>query len=89
MSIIDRIAAELLALDQSANTILGGTEDQTLSARAYAVELAGVDSFWRRAIDRLFYQGHCKQAWENEMLALAAQGRLDETKLDAVRNGEA
>jgi hypothetical protein len=77
MSIIDRIAAELLALDKSVNTALGGTDDQTLSAKAYAVELAGVDSFWRKTIDRLFFEGHCKGAWEREMAALAGQMPLE------------
>lgn len=67
MTIEDRILADLVKLDEGVNGILGGDPEQTISARAYAVELAGVDSFWRVAIDRLFYEGHCKAAWEHYM----------------------
>jgi hypothetical protein len=73
VSIIDRIKNELLALDYKANFALDGSEDQTLSARAYATELAGLDPFWRVAIDRLFGEGHCRRAWEGEMEAIVAQ----------------
>ena len=71
-AIAQRILDQLVALDKDAYArFLGGDIDQTISARAYAVELAGVDSFWRAAIDRLFYEGHCKAAWEHEMQRLA------------------
>jgi hypothetical protein len=58
VSIIDRIKNELLALDYKAN---------------FALELAGLDPFWRVAIDRLFGEGHCRRAWEGEMEAIVAQ----------------
>ena len=70
MSIEQRILEQLIALDKDVNAFLGGDIEQTISARAYAVELAGVDDFWRVAIDRLFHEGHCKEAWEREMLLL-------------------
>lgn len=73
MSIAERILSDLIAADKSANVLLGGDIEQTISARAFAVELAGVDDFWRKAIDRLFYEGHCKAAWEHEMQALGEQ----------------
>jgi hypothetical protein len=76
MSIPDRILAELIAFDRSANAVLGGDIEQTISARAFAVELAEVDSFWRIAIDRLFGEGHCRAAWESEMERLARQEPL-------------
>jgi hypothetical protein len=67
MSIEQKILEALTALDQDANAFLGGDIEQTISARAYAIELAGVDSFWRLVIDRLFYTGHCQAAWEKWM----------------------
>ena len=66
-TIAARILDELLAVDRGVNAVMGGDIDQTISARAYAVELAGVSSFWRKTIDRLFYEGHCREAWEGEM----------------------
>jgi len=78
MTIADRIYNELLALDTTVSHTFGGSDDQTLSARAYAIELAGLDPFWRIVLDRLFGEDHCKKAWEVEMERLVAQARLVE-----------
>jgi len=76
MSILERIGAELLALDKTVNSIGGGDIEQTLSARAYAVTLSGGDPFWNGVIDRLFSEGHCQRAWEAEMQAIVTQSQL-------------
>ena len=63
------ILGALVEVDEWGNAILGGDEEQTISARAYATELAGGDPFWRQTIDKLFFEGHCKGAWEAWMVA--------------------
>jgi hypothetical protein len=55
----------LIAIDQLANTFLGGMADETISARAHR-------SGWlrtERAIDWLFREpGHCAAAYRAEIL---------------------
>ena len=55
-----------LAIDQLANTLIGGMADETLSARAYRLRL--VSYGWHIAqvvIDALFFwqDEHCKQSY--------------------------
>lgn len=55
-----------VALDQLANTLLGGWADETLSARAY--RMSRTSHRWKKAmkaIDGLFFweQQHCQWAW--------------------------
>jgi hypothetical protein len=55
----------LVAVDQLANTLLGGKPDETLSAYAHRKQ------DWRRkAINALFFwqDDHCKLAYESERL---------------------
>ena len=53
----------LIALDQLANALFGGSPDETLSAHAYRSQWK-----WRtRLINALFFdRNHCKAAWEDE-----------------------
>ena len=59
----------LVAIDQLANTLLGGWADETLSARAYRMSRSDtrLDRI-RKAIDGLFFwaPGHCQLAWMAE-----------------------
>lgn len=59
----------LIALDQLANTLAGGMADETLSARAFRLELQGKGIFWRELIDALFWwqEHHCYSAWRSEI----------------------
>lgn len=62
-----KIKQVLLALDQLANTLLGGMADETLSARAYRTRETNP---WRmRVIDALFFweDGHCYKSWLSEV----------------------
>jgi hypothetical protein len=53
----------LVAVDQLANTLLGGDPDETLSSRAAKLAEAGLR--WpARFIDWLFGRGHCGTAKE-------------------------
>ena len=64
----------LIQVDKWVNGyVLGRDPDQTISAAAYQIELAGVTSFWRESIDKFFYPGHCQQAWENEMMKVVTR----------------
>ena len=59
----------LIAVDQLANTLIGGMADETLSARAWRTQSMGY-----RVIDALFFwdkQGpkrHCQLSYEAELL---------------------
>ena len=59
-----------IAFDQQVNTLLGGSPDETLSARAYRTEQQGkvFGRFFRPLIDTLFFfdQNHCLSAWQSE-----------------------
>jgi hypothetical protein len=60
----------VVALDQQINTLLGGSPDETLSARAYRTEQQGktFGKFFRPAIDALFFfdHDHCRNAYNAE-----------------------
>lgn len=62
----------LIAVDQLANTLLGGMADETLSARAWRWEIEGRHTWPRRLIDAAFFfdPNHCEQSWRSEMLRL-------------------
>lgn len=58
----------LVALDQLANTFLGGYADETLSSRAYRRRLRGKGGCaW--VIDHIFFwqDEHCKASYESEL----------------------
>lgn len=62
-----KIKQVLLALDQLANTLLGGMADETLSARAYRTRETNP---WRMSvIDALFFweDNHCYESWLSEV----------------------
>lgn len=59
----------LIALDQLANTLLGGMADETLSARAWRIQsplCPVIDAifFW----DKQGVKGHCQLSYESEVL---------------------
>lgn len=58
----------LLGVDQLANTLLGGSPDETLSARAW--RLRGTSAGWARAqriIDAVFMDPkHCEDSYTSE-----------------------
>lgn len=64
----------LIAVDQVGNTLLGGSPDETLSARAYRTEQQGkvFGRFFRPLIDTLFWfdPDHCKSAYNSELRKL-------------------
>ena len=64
--------AVLVALDQLVNALCGGWPDETISSRAWRLELAGKGSWPRRVIDlaaRLFGdRDHCRESYESERL---------------------
>lgn len=60
-----------IAFDQQINALLGGSPDETLSARAYRTEQQGkaFGRFFRPLIDAIFFfdSHHCHQAWLAEV----------------------
>lgn len=60
----------LIAIDQLANTLLGGMADETLSARAYRWDRMGLRSWPRKLIDAIMFfdPQHCEQSWRSEVL---------------------
>lgn len=63
--------ALLVALDQLANTVLGGYPDETFSARTYRKAEAG-QPFWRLTrwiVDGLFFwqPEHCRKSFDSEV----------------------
>ncbi|MEN6302471.1 MAG: hypothetical protein ABFC96_03255 [Thermoguttaceae bacterium] len=67
----------LIAIDQLANTLLGGWSDETISSRCW--RLQGQSRRWaalRRAVDAVFGAGHCQGAYESERLRLQAPPEL-------------
>lgn len=60
----------LIAIDQLANTLIGGYADETLSAAAYRWEKDDIRSWPRRLIDALFFfeEQHCFESWRAELL---------------------
>lgn len=63
-----------IAIDQLANTLLGGTADETLSARAHRMRVKGHRYWgWTAAfIDALFFwdADHCLKAYQSEQARL-------------------
>lgn len=59
----------LIALDQLANTLVGGYADETLSARAHRVAEEGGPAWPQRAINALFWweRQHCLRAYRSEV----------------------
>jgi hypothetical protein len=60
----------LIAIDQLINTLFGGFADETLSSRAYRLELERGRTWSRKLIDTLlwFDKDHCKESYESEIL---------------------
>jgi hypothetical protein len=66
----------LIALDQLANVLIGlvcgyqSWSDETLSAKAYRLELERGRTWARKIIDTLFFwdKNHCKESYESEVL---------------------
>lgn len=58
-----------IALDQLANTVACGMADETLSARAFRLEIQGWATWPRRIIDALFFwqPEHCYRSWRSEI----------------------
>lgn len=67
------LLAILIALDQLANAVLGGSPDETLSARAWRMEQKGrpAGRYLRPFIDALFWPigqaNHCQDAYISEL----------------------
>lgn len=63
-----------IAIDQLANVLLGGTADETLSARAHRMRVKGHRYWgWTAAfIDGLFFwdRNHCLKAYQSEQARL-------------------
>ena len=59
----------VVAIDQLANTLLGGMADETLSARAWRHHLDGSRDWPYKLIDTLFFwqKDHCHTAYESEL----------------------
>ena len=59
----------LIAIDQLANTLLGGFADETISSRAYRAFAEGKARWPMRVIDALFFwqHDHCRQAYDSEL----------------------
>lgn len=58
----------LLAIDQLANTLVGGYADESLSSHAWRMHARGKTNVWRWLIDHLFFwqEEHCYQAYLSE-----------------------
>lgn len=68
------IARVLIGFDQFLNAILGGSPDETFSARCWRKREKTPWKFFRIIVDTLFFWqkdlilgGHCQQAWVSEM----------------------
>lgn len=59
----------LIAIDQLANTLIGGFADETVSARVYRHYIKGEYKWAYKLINALFWwqDDHCKEAYESEM----------------------
>lgn len=59
----------LLALDQLANTFIGGYADESLSSRAWRLHSKGKSNIPRWLIDHLFFwqEEHCYNAYLSEV----------------------
>ena len=76
MTILHNLKQLLIALDQLANVLIGlvcgyrSWADETLSAKAYRLELERGRTWARKLIDGLFFfdKDHCKESYESEVL---------------------
>lgn len=64
----------LVALDQLGNAVIGGYEDESISARAWRNRHQRAWGRARRLIDALFFwePAHCRQSYEYERLRMGA-----------------
>lgn len=62
----------VIAIDQLANAVIGGYEDETISARAWRNRDQPVWGSVRRVVDALFFwdTDHCHGAYEYERMRL-------------------
>ena len=58
-----------IALDQLCNTLVGGSPDETLSARCWRCRARQPWKALRLLVDGLFFwqDAHCREAWCSEM----------------------
>ncbi len=72
----------LIALDQLINTLLAGSADETLSARAYRLSRDRGRHWPRRVIDALFFWDphHCENAHLSELLRRHLPRQYRDTK---------
>ena len=76
MTLLHNLKQLLIALDQLANVLIGmlcgykSYSDETLSAKAYRLELERGRTWARKLIDALFWfdKNHCKESYESEVL---------------------
>jgi hypothetical protein len=62
------LRAVLIAIDQLANTVIGGEPDETISARAYRLRARKGWALAERVINAMFRDpDHCLHAYELEM----------------------
>lgn len=67
MSIKHYCIQVLVAIDRLVNTVIGGDAGETLSSVAFRKERDGTRFKMTRVfIDRLFYDGHCYNAYLND-----------------------
>lgn len=69
------IAKVSIGIDQLLNSILGGSPDETFSARCWRKRNKRPWSFFRMIVDAIFFWqydtkngGHCRQAWNSEIM---------------------
>lgn len=78
MTMWQYILNNAIAFDQQLNTLLGGSPDETLSARAWRTEQQGkwLGKVFRPLIDTLlwFDRDHCHQAYLSEFKKLQLPG---------------
>lgn len=75
-TLLHNLGQLLIALDQLANVLIGlvcgyrSWADETLSAKAYRLELERGRTWARKLIDTLlwFDKDHCKESYESEVL---------------------
>lgn len=58
-----------IAVDQLFNALLGGFADETLSSRAWRQHIAGIRSWPKELIDRIFFwqEDHCRESYVSEL----------------------
>lgn len=63
-----RLLNVLIALDQLANTLVGGWPDESISARCWRLRTSKPYCYLRPLIDGLFFwqDGHCEAAYQSE-----------------------